>query len=366
MAAKPTELAILEINGQLYKDWETVVVVHNTESPTYAFRFTCSEGMPLAKNWVTLQIKPGDKCQVTLAGQPAVEGLVSTRQVFYDARRHHIEIQGVSNSAGTAYANAVSKTMEYKNVTWEQFARDQLKRLVPKVNLVIDGGQLPQIKFPRISLMHGQTILEALEIPLRSLGHFPITSTVKGDFRVLAGPIPGGAAFVEGQNILEGREIIYHHGIANFFYQAAQNTGNNKAYGPKVTHVPFLKQEFSGMGAISNFFQPATIIHEMPVHTKDRLQPRIDMDDKAMNESRITVFVTVQGWLDPASGDLYKVGAPYTVKSPMLMMNGSEGLKAKTITFTQDNERGSRTTLELRNQAAMFPGVPQGQTPRSQ
>src|SRR6266566_3315819 len=125
---KPEETAILIIDGMEYSDWETVTVRSAMrEHPFLTFRFTCSEGMPLAKNWATLRIIPGMECTVILAGELAVTGLVNTRQVFYDARRHYIEIQGSSDTVGLASASVVHKTGEFKNVTFEQFAQAIVK-----------------------------------------------------------------------------------------------------------------------------------------------------------------------------------------------------------------------------------------------
>jgi prophage tail gpP-like protein len=210
---KPTELAILTVNGQKYQEWESVLVRHaKYETPFYTFRFTCSEDIPLAKNFSVLQIKPGDYCTITLAGELAFNGLVHTRQVFYNDRRHQIEIQGACRILALSYASVVSKTMEQNNVTYEQYARALLNP--HKINFVVEGGALPQIKFPRLSVSHGTTVMEALEIPLRSLGGVALTSNVKGDLVANVGPVGGSDTVVEGVNILEGREIIFNPGMA--------------------------------------------------------------------------------------------------------------------------------------------------------
>ena len=77
MFPKPEETAILTVNGAEYRDWESVMVRHSLkEHPYYTYRFTCSEGMPLAQNWAALRIVPGMECSVTLAGILAITGLV--------------------------------------------------------------------------------------------------------------------------------------------------------------------------------------------------------------------------------------------------------------------------------------------------
>ena len=90
---------------------------------------------------------PGAICTVTLAGQLAFTGKVTTRQVFVDARRHHIEIQ-CANNLELETSSVISKTMEYKNNTPEQIIRSVLKPF--GINLVVENGQLPQHQNPAL------------------------------------------------------------------------------------------------------------------------------------------------------------------------------------------------------------------------
>jgi prophage tail gpP-like protein len=106
-----------------------------------------------------------------------------------------------------------------------------------------------------------------------------------------------------------------------------------------------------GQASISQFV-PQMIPLEIPAFSKDYLINRTNADRNWQNEDQITVFATVQGWLRP-SGGLWHRGQRVNVISPMLIMDGDEELDAKTITFTQDNRSGTRTTLELCNKLAM-------------
>lgn len=348
---KSTELAILTVNGQKYQDWESVMVRHaKKEAPFFTFRFTCSEGMPLVKNFAALRIRPGDSCTITLAGELAFAGLVHTRQVYYDANRHYIEIQGASNVLVLSYASVVHKTMEQNNVTFEQYAKTLLAPF--KINFVVEGGSLPQIKFPRLSVAHGTTVMEALEIPLRALGGVALTSNLKSDLVAIAGPVGGSDTVEEGKNILEGREIIFNPGMAKGIYSGGQKPGGDKEYGAKAAHaMETVFDQNKGQASISQF-APQMIPLEIPAFAKSYLTGRGNADRDWQNEDQITVFVTVQGWLRP-SGGLWKMGQRVNVISPMLIMDGDEKLDAKVVTFTQDNRGGTRTTLELCNPLAM-------------
>ena len=54
----------------------------------------------------------------------------------------------------------------------------------------------------------------------------------------------------------------------------------------------------------------------------------------------------MQGWLRP-SGGLWVRGQQVYVRSPMLIMD--QTLLLKAVSFTQDSETGTRSTLELVN-----------------
>ena len=119
----PNEIATLIVNGEIFKDWESIFVRHAFDEPFYWFRFTASEGAPLAKNWAAQRIRPGDKCEVYLAGILAVSGRVKTRQVSTSAKHHAIEIQGGGFTFDLTRASVVSKTGEFKNSSWESLPR---------------------------------------------------------------------------------------------------------------------------------------------------------------------------------------------------------------------------------------------------
>lgn len=350
----PAEVATLQVNGMLYKDWETVQVKHALiENPYFTFRFTCSEGQPIASNWASLQIRPGDECTITLGGEPAFQGLVHTRQVFYDGRRHYVEIQGASQMLSLAYSNVVHNTGEHNNVTYKQYAQELLKPF--GITLIEEGGSIPSTKFPRLSNAPGTKVIEALEIPLRALGNFHFTSNLQDNLCVICGPTGGSDTVVEGQNILEGREIIYLPGVVEGTYGIGQMPGGDQAWGSKVSHVPF----DMGQAAAIQKYSPLVTPLEIPAWNNQLLKGRNSADIAWQNMDWITVIITVQGWMKPSGGLWYR-GQQVGVMSPMLLMKGGEGLTAKTVTFTQDNQRGTRTVLELCNDKAMGQFAPGG------
>jgi len=338
VAVKISEYAELTVNGQIYRDWETVMVRHAfNEEPAFRYRFTCSEGLPLAKNFALLRIRPGDHCTVKLAGILAISGRVFIRQVHYDARRHSIEIQGWSYSGDAAQASVTHPTMEFKKVGYQQLASALLKPI--NVPFEVIGGALPGMKFDRVAIRPGETIRDVLETYARPLG-IALTSNPQGAFVAAAGWLPGSDAVIEGVNIIEGREIIQNLDGASNQATITQEPGNDQKNMSKVSHMPFAQLaqgNMMGLRPIVNL-----VLNEFP-GTKEHLQGRAKMEDKQSQHDQIHVTVVVHGWLRP-SGGLWQRGQKVHVKSPMLIID--RPLNLKVVTFEQSSG-GSRSTLEL-------------------
>jgi prophage tail gpP-like protein len=370
--AKPTEIAQLTVDGRNFTDWETVSVsLVLRGNPPQSCRFTCSEGSPLVKNWYQTQIMPGSKCTVTLAGQLAFNGTVISRQVFADANRHRVEIQ-CANNLELATSSVITKTGEFKNSTPEQIIRSVLQGVGKK--LVVLGGSLPNIKIPRYSVTPGESIIDFIDTLTRHLGTvtgnigIAHSATANGDFAIVVGKTGGSDAVVEGQNMLEGREVIYipmamaggtpapgggEGDTKTSHATTGQAPGNDQKWGAAVASVPFLSQTFQMMG---NKIGPSLIVPEIPLWDKSVMQGRAASETSWMLEDYVTVYGTVQGWLKP-SGGLWVPAQEVVVTSPMLVMNGTK-LTLKSATFSQDDSSGTRTVLEMCNANALNGQVP--------
>ena len=76
------------------------------------------------------------------------------------------------------------------------------------------GGQLPKIKIPRLSVTPGESIIDFIDTLTRHLSQesnitISHSATPEGDFAIVVGKTGVSDAIVEGQNMLEGRELIY-------------------------------------------------------------------------------------------------------------------------------------------------------------
>lgn len=351
---KPDEVAILGIDGMEYKEWESVQVRHSYyEVPNYTARFTCSEGVPIAKNLETMRIIPGQQCTVILGGQLAVTGFVYSRQVFYDSKRHFVEIQAGSDDIVASYSSIIHKSMEWKKVTADQFIRQVTSKIGLKWETI--GGQLPNDLFERLSMAPSTSVMQGVEMVLRQLGNYPLTSSVYGGMRALVNPVGGEDTIYEGDlgwpAILEGREILYNPGVAKGRYTATQGESNDKKWATTTKSEPF-KMDLAKITFMGGNSPLATIL-EIPTINPDKFLGGRNSAEKSLQQvDEITVTATVQGWKRP-SGQLWDITQKVKVKSPMLVMDGSEALIPKSITFSQDNQSGTRTTMVLCNETAL-------------
>src|SRR5207344_386681 len=83
---------------------------------------------------------------------------------------------------------------------------------------------------------------------------------------------------------------------------------------------------------------------EHPPTDQAAVQLRADSERQWTEATKITANVTVQGWI-AQNGGLWEAGKNVMVKCPLAMVTGV--MKAKTVTFQQDNNSGTTTTLEL-------------------
>ncbi len=357
MAFKSSEIAVLIVNGQNYTDFESVEVTHRAkEFPFFMARFTTSEGVPFAKNFAAMQIRPGDFCSITLGGEIAFNGKVETRQAYVDARRHHVEIICVTRME-VATSSVISQTMQWHDKTFGQIARDILGKMGIPIKFV--GGPEPTFKFPRASAEHGQSVLSFLDelsrgLPAEGVG-LSFSNDVGGSFLVVMGPIPGDSndAIVEGQNALILREVWYNIAQSGDVPALGHRPGDDDLWGAAAAHKPFSSEALQTFG---ESFTPRTIVNEIPAWSNSVLRGRVGNESQWSQSDLITCTVTVQGWMKP-SGGLWERGKDYSLTSPMLIMD-RELLTAKVIVFSQDNTTGTRTTLTLCNKLALGGDIP--------
>lgn len=345
---KPQEVATLIINGTPYRDWTSVMVRREYGAAVSEFQFSCTEGVPFAKDWAAMRIKPGDACTILLAGQLALTGYVYLRQASYDARRHGVMIIGRSLTGDVVDSSAPVNTGEFKNQNWEAIARKMLEQF--KVPLMMrGGGAAAMLPFKRADVQPGESVFQFLERLARQRG-IVLSDDESGNL-VAATQFEssGGDALVEGQNILRATCTISDLALNGPVASFAQINGDDNEHAKRASQIVASTTDTN----VSRF-RPLVTLAEHPIRTAEA-QKRTEFEGGWRESVSIVADITKYGWLKDAGG-LWKVGEPVPVKSPMLMLDMT--LYTKCVVFTQDVASGTLTTLTLVRENLLTAGTP--------
>ena len=356
--------AVVVIDGQEYWEWESIHVrLSIRDNPPRVARFTCSEQEPMGQSWAAMRIRPGDRCEIFLEGYLVITGQVCTRQVYFDANQHSVEITIVGMTEVLGHGSVISQTGEWRNTTLVGLVQSVVKPYGLSVHTM---GDISSEKFPRVASMPGEKPRELIDKHANAR-QAEVGETQNGAV-LLVGTMGGGgmATLIQGRNILIGRETIHNQNIAagqNFpspnggggeqaYTTTGQRPGTDDDWGANPTHQTYDQQK--GGAKFSSGFRPSMVISEIPAWGKGLLKYRTGIENNVDDENQIFVTITVLGWqvpgLPPEEGGLWEPGDLVDVESDWLIMH--RPLKLKAVTFSQDNETGTRSTLELVNTAA--------------
>jgi prophage tail gpP-like protein len=337
---KPQEVAVLEVNGSTFQDWETVWVQQRwADSFTY-FRFTAAERDPIFTKqgfplWQKLQFKPGDQCSITLAGQLAVTGFIETRQVAYDANQHGVMLIGKSATANAAKSSVDTKTGNFDNKNIVQCANEVCAPYGVGVKVIGSPDLTP---FPKLQNEKGELVWDFLERIARPRG-VVMGSDSFGNFLLIGQhSFPAVTELIEGVNIKSCQCIITIEHIYEAYEVGAQHPASDDNSGTAASELKGVAPGI-GLGG-SKLITPA----EQPVKTDGEVQARANYERLWHDGTLVQCTIVAQGWLRD-SENLWRAGDEVHVYSPMAMLDHQ--LKIQNATFTQDDKSGTQTTLDL-------------------
>jgi prophage tail gpP-like protein len=338
---KPEEIAVLEVNGQKFDDWESVWVQLRANDPFAYFRFTAAERDPIFRvpntfpSWTKLQFKPGDTCTITLAGQLAVTGIIEVRQVAYDAHQHGVMLIGKTNTAAPARSSVNTETGNFDNKNLQQIAQEVIAPYGVGLKVI---GSLDLTPFKQMQNEKGELIWDFLERIARYRSCI-MGSDELGNFLLIGDhSYQKVADLIEGVNIKSCQCTISHE--QTYFQNDVhgQQAGDDQNNGPAASEV-----KATATGKVANPYTFLLTPMEQPGDHPEA-QKRADHEQKWSDGTEIQANITVQGWLRGGVA-LWKPLDEVFVKSPMAMLQ--QTLKIRTATFTQDNQNGTQTLLDL-------------------
>jgi prophage tail gpP-like protein len=360
------EIAALIVRGQIFEDWETVWIQWNWTDWFARFRFTCAELEPYPTRGLPMQFEPQDPCEIYLGGIKVIDGLIVQRQVAYDANMHGVQLEGYSASWFAQRSSIDHKTKDFDNKNFLQIADEILAPTGVGYKTIgfIDTTPFKSGATPPSGATIGQ-FLESLARDRKII----VSSTPDGDFLFIGEhSFPSLGDLIEGRNIKKMQCVITNEQARSMFITNGQKKGSDQSNMRSAA-----EQEARAKGILKRYSILTTAM-EHPVDQLMEIERRNDTE-KMFNED-VTVIdatVTVYGWfrqrpsfvpsiikgyapvqeLERNTGGAYghilwQAGDEVIVDSPMAMLYGQK-LKVRTVTWTQDRQNGTQTTLQLVN-----------------
>jgi prophage tail gpP-like protein len=331
----PDEVATLIVAGRRFDNFKSVWVQERWTEAFPQFRFSTADVIETPPTWQLLQFKPGDECAIYLGGRLAISGFILSRQTAYDANNHGVQLSGVGRSWAAARASILDKTGSFDGMSFEAAARKVIAPTGVGIEVV---GMLDPTPFKKLQCEPGETVWNFCERIARPRG-IVLGSNHRGEFVFIGDHVYAVSEnLIEGFNILRCNAIISIENTRSDFRVRGHTPATDGHSGTTASEM-----EASAPGSL-RYYSPLLTPAEQPVWSVAELAVRAHNESVWAEGTIITATIVVQGWLR-GGRDLWRAGEKVYVNSPMAMLDMQ--LKIQTVTFTQDRESGTLTTLDL-------------------
>lgn len=342
----PKEVAIVSSGDLNYVDWETVMVQHRWMEPYPIFEFSATEPSTEPKTLANLLFFVGQKVTITLGGIQAIFGVITIRQSAMDQERHGLQLIGKGYS-WQMVKSSVLHQYDFSGFTILGVAQTIAAETGVGVSTI---GEINSDPFPQNSLTvsPGEPAFDFLELACR-MRDTVIGSDTAGNILLIGKHSSNQGADINcttNGNVERINVIISNETVFANYYATGQMAGSDEINGDAAS------QQWTGPigGSDPN---PSHLVtqSEIPDHPQG-LQERNFFEAQIHQGTEIRITVSVYGWLQPTgdmAGDLWRAGAEYKVNAPDHLPNewNNQKYAAQTVTFQQDDENGTITTLEL-------------------
>jgi prophage tail gpP-like protein len=331
----PAEVATLIVGGRKFDDWTSVMVQHRYAEAWPLFRFSAVERLPaIQSRWASLQFKPGDECAIYLGGILAIVGVITVRQVAYDAQNHAVQLQGKGISWYASKSSIIDESGNFDGQTFEQVARKIIAPFGVGVEVV---GKLNTIPFQRLQIEPGEKLWDCLERLARPKG-IVMGSDHLGNFLLIGDrAVTAETDLIEGENIKSVQAVVSTEHIHSEYWLRGQTAASDEQHGAQAS------QQQAKVTGTGKRYSPLLTTAEQPVWLQAELQDRA-RNESIWHEGAVSqAVITVQGWMR-GDGGLWRAGMAVHVQSPMAMLDTT--MMTQSVTFTQDSDGGTLTVLE--------------------
>jgi len=337
------EIAVVQVDGLGYTNWETVMVQHRYMDPFPVFMFSGIEQAQEPMKLANLLFRPGQHCTITLAGFLVVTGMIEIRQSAMDGERHALQIigkgfqwQGVKSSVvGQAGGGYDFSGQNIKQVADTIFGETGVK--------VLEVGNVDHTPFPALTVSSGESVFNVMEWVTKARRVILGGDHLGNILLIGQHSMNRGGDLVEGPNgnVSRINVIISNENLFKNYYATGQNVGTDDLNGEAAS------QNVAGPVAGPDITSNRMVPLEVPGNMSD-VQKRALWEANIKNGTQVNITILVYGWKQK-NGDLWRVGDEYIVDAPDHLPEewNKQPYAAQTVTYQQDDQNGTTTTLEL-------------------
>lgn len=280
----------LAVGGRSYEGWTAGTVTRALETIAGTFSIRLSEKSP---GLVTPRhVKPGDRCRVTLHGEPAITGRVDTVRTSHSAETHEVEIAGRDDAGDLVDCSAASEPGEWHDETLERI----VAALAQPFGIEV-GALEPSAPFRRFRIEEGETAFEAIERGCRMRGVLPLSDGAGGIVLGRPARSRAGVRLERGVNILSASGEASWRGRHSDYTLLGQQPASEEVSPEAAAHVIAATRD---PGVTRH--RPLTMIAEQALDTAEA-EERIEWEAVVRAGRARRATITVQGWRErPAPG----------------------------------------------------------------
>jgi len=342
---------VLEVNGSPFEGWKRVAVELSMEALAGSFELAVSERFPTDP--LGRPIREGDRAELKLHGELVIRGYVDDVARSYETDeengQHTVTVSGRDATGDLVDCSVTHEPGEWTDRLLEEIARE----VVAPFRIPLRIAEATASAFAKVKTEESETAYELIERLCRQRGLLPMSDRSGGLLLSRLGPELVPTPIVLGENVLRGELVSSIRDRHSLYRAKGQAKGSDDFFG---------RDAASPVGEATDplvtRFRPLTLLADEPADA-DVLKRRATWESTVRaGRSRVARY-TVQGWRH-ARG-LWLPNTRVRVRDELLGL--ARELLIASVRFSFDEDRGSRTVLDLTLPEAFAPEpvkVPKG------
>lgn len=327
----------LIVANRAYSSWQSINVTRSIESISGSFSLTVSDRGEIP-------IREENPCRVEIGDETLVSGFVESRSISLSATDRTITFAGFDAAQALVANSALLDRWTFRNTDLLTMARQLAEPFNIAVSLA-PGLILPPAP-AKVVVNSGDSAFDAVVREAAKAGVL-LVSDGRGGLLLTCGGTARAEPIVQGDNLLAG--TVSYDGAERYrrYVVLASKPGDDESTGDA--------NRVRGEAIDTEVRRADRVIVIRPSTAMTVAQARVHADWQARIRAAQaeTVSVTVRGWQQPMSGDLWPLNHITRAQAPALGVDGD--MLIAEASHTLDNSGGEITRMRLVRPDAFTP-----------